>query len=230
MSEASTPAAASLAEASDDPLRAPSAEDDAPLVMPAFRSLVALYTISFVSQMDGAVMLPTLWPFVEELCGAFCRYQRRGDGGGYEIVPTRKQKDFLARILSAEECFHFSEVGSGKTKVILPLLCMAFLSNNAAVHDLMARGGEAKHVLVVLVPEHLVPDAKAQVFRYCLNLNFRDEYRVYDDVFALLHDDVDLRPSRALDIWRDMTARRAPPRPLVGRVAVGRRLAAGIDA
>ena len=69
MSEASTPAAASLAEASEDPLRAPSAEDDAPLVMPAFRSLVALYTISFVSQMDGAVMLPTLWPFVEELCG-----------------------------------------------------------------------------------------------------------------------------------------------------------------
>ena len=135
-----------------------------------------------------------LGEFVEELCGAFCRYQRRGDGGGYEIVPTRKQKDFLARILSAEECFHFSEVGSGKTKVILPLLCMAFLSNNAAVHDLMARGGEAKHVLVVLVPEHLVPDAKAQVFRYCLNLNFRDEYRVYDDVFALLHDDVDLRP------------------------------------
>lgn len=69
MSEASTPAAASVAEASEDPLRAPSAEDDAPLVMPAFRSLVALYTISFVSQMDGAVMLPTLWPFVEELCG-----------------------------------------------------------------------------------------------------------------------------------------------------------------
>ena len=43
---------------------------------------------------------------------------------------------------------------------------------------------------MVLVPEHLVHDAKAQVFRYCLNLNFREEYRVYDDIFALLHDDV----------------------------------------
>ena len=32
-----------------------------------------------------------------------------------------------------------------------------------------------------------------QVFRYCLNLNFREEYRVYDDIFALLHDDVQLR-------------------------------------
>ena len=45
---------------------------------------------------------------------------------------------------------------------------------------------------MILVPEHLVPDAKAQVFRYCLNLNFREEYRVYDDIFALLHDDVQL--------------------------------------
>ena len=38
-------------------------------------------------------------------------------------------------------------------------------------------------------------DARAQVFRYCLNLNFRQEYRVYDDIFALLHDDVQLRPT-----------------------------------
>ena len=44
------------------------------------------------------------------------------------------------------------QVGSGKTKVILPMLCQAFLSNNAAVHKQLARGGEAKHVLVLLVP------------------------------------------------------------------------------
>jgi len=31
-----------------------------------------------------------------------------------------------------------------------------------------------------------------QVFRYCLNLNFRQEYRIYDDIFALLHNDVQL--------------------------------------
>ena len=84
-------------------------------------------------------------------------------------------------------------MGSGKTKVILPLLCQAFLSSNADVHTHLARGGQPKHVLVVLVPEHLLPDAKSQVFRYCLNLNFREEYRVYDDIFALLHDDVQLK-------------------------------------
>ena len=32
-----------------------------------------------------------------------------------------------------------------------------------------------------------------QVFRYCLGLNFGDEYRVFDDIFALLHDDVEIR-------------------------------------
>lgn len=49
-----------------------------------------------------------------------------------------------------------------------------------------------KDVLVVLVPEHLVNDARNQVFRYCLNLNFREEYRVYDDIFALMNDGVQL--------------------------------------
>ena len=130
--------------------------------------------------------------FIEVLCQNFCRYQRQTDDGQYQIVPTEKQKAFLARILCAEECFHFSEVGSGKTKVILPLLCQAFLSSNEAVHEQLARGGQCKHVLVVLVPEHLLHDARSQVFRYCLNLNFRDEYRVYDDIFALLHQDVQL--------------------------------------
>ena len=32
--------------------------------------------------------------------------------------------------------------------------------------------------------------------RYCLNLNFREEYRVYDDIFALLHEDVTLSSGR----------------------------------
>jgi hypothetical protein len=31
-------------------------------------------------------------------------------------VPREKQKRFLERIICGEECFHFSEVGSGKTK------------------------------------------------------------------------------------------------------------------
>ena len=46
----------------------------------------------------------------------------------------------MQRIITAEEVFHFSEVGSGKTKVILPLLCQAFLSNNAETHHHLARG------------------------------------------------------------------------------------------
>lgn len=87
---------------------------------------------------------------------------------------------------------HFSEVGSGKTKVIMPLLCQIFLSNNIEAHKYLARSGNAKDTLVILVPEHLVADARAQVFRYCLNLNFREDYRVYDDVFALLHEEVKL--------------------------------------
>jgi hypothetical protein len=130
--------------------------------------------------------------FVDILCENFTKFQRFVDGA-YQIVPTVKQKEFLQKIIKSEECFHFSEVGSGKTKVILPLLCQTFLSNNTEAHQCFARGGKAKHVLVILVPEHLVSDAKAQIFRYCLCLNFRDEYRVYDDIFALLHDDVQLR-------------------------------------
>ena len=130
--------------------------------------------------------------FVDVLCDNFTKYQRSVDGA-YQIVPTDKQKAFLMHIISAPEVFHFSEVGSGKTKVILPLLCQTFLSNNAEAHSKLSRGGPPKNVLVILVPEHLVPDAKAQVYRYCLNLNFRDEYRIYDDIFALLHDDVQLK-------------------------------------
>ena len=134
--------------------------------------------------------------FIDVLCENFTKYQPLADDGKYQIVPREKQKDFLEHIVTAEECFHFSEVGSGKTKVILPLLCQLFLSNNVEAHKHLARGGKPKTALVILVPEHLVPDAKAQVFRYCLNLNFRDEYRVYDDIFALLHDNVQLGPTQ----------------------------------
>ncbi len=135
-----------------------------------------------------------LTEFIDVLCDNFTRYQRFADGA-YQIVPTDKQKAFLHHILTADECFHFSEVGSGKTKVILPLLCQLFLSNNVEAHQHFSRGGAPKHVLVVLVPEHLVPDARAQVFRYCLSLNFKQEYRVHDDIMALLHDDVQLVPN-----------------------------------
>ena len=149
----------------------------------------ALFREQFVD-LDQHADLP-LPTFVDALCENFCKYQRQIDGA-YQIVPTAKQKAFLQRIIMAEESFHFSEVGSGKTKVILPLLCQAFLSNNAATHKFLARGGKDKNILVVLVPEHLVPDAKAQVFRYCLNLNFRSNYKIYDDIFALLHPEVQL--------------------------------------
>ena len=128
--------------------------------------------------------------FIKVLCDNFTKYQRYTEDGHYQIVPTEKQKTFLEKIIRAEECFHFSEVGSGKTKVILPLLCQVFLSNNAEAHVHLARGGKPKDILVILVPEHLVRDARSQVFRYCLNLNFREEYRIYDDIFALLHSEV----------------------------------------
>jgi hypothetical protein len=130
--------------------------------------------------------------FIDVLCDNFARYQRFIDGQ-YQIIPTERQKAFLKRIIvNTEECFHFSEVGTGKTKVILPLLCQMFLSNNAEAHKHFARGGKQKNVLVILVPEHLVSDARTQVFRYCLNLNFREEYRVYEDIFALLHQNVQI--------------------------------------
>lgn len=129
--------------------------------------------------------------FVDALCENFTKYQRFVDGR-CQIIPTEKQKSFLKRIICCEECFHFSEVGTGKTKVILPLLCQAFLSNNSEVHKNLCRGGKSKDVLVVLVPEHLVTDARIQVFRYCLNLNFKQEYRVFEDIFVLLNNGVQL--------------------------------------
>ena len=42
-------------------------------------------------------------------CDNFTHYQRYADGE-YQIVPTEKQKAFLRHIITAEECFHFSEV------------------------------------------------------------------------------------------------------------------------
>ena len=41
--------------------------------------------------------------FVDVLCDNFTRYQRQIDGQ-YQIVPTQKQKEFLQRIITAEEC------------------------------------------------------------------------------------------------------------------------------
>ena len=80
--------------------------------------------------------------------------------------------------------------------VIMPLLCQIFLSSNLEAHKHLARGGKKKNVLVILVPEHLVPDACTQVYRHCLNLNFRQEYKIYDDILALLHPKVHLGPER----------------------------------
>lgn len=127
--------------------------------------------------------------FIEHLCENFTKYQRFIDGE-YQIVPRPKQKAFLKKIIKAEKPLTFSEVGSGKTKVILPLLCQTFLSNNVEAHKYFSRGGKNKHILVILVPEHLVSDARTQVYRYCLNINFRQNYRVYDDIFALMHRNV----------------------------------------
>ena len=119
--------------------------------------------------------------FIDVLSDNFRRYQRHVDGE-YQIVPRQKQKRFLERIICGEECFHFSEVGSGKTKgkrsalylphffsrisfssnvvpldtVIMPLLCQIFLSSNREAHKYLARGGKQKHTLVILVPEHLL--------------------------------------------------------------------------
>jgi hypothetical protein len=130
--------------------------------------------------------------FIDHLCDNFTRYQRFIDGQ-YQIVPTDKQKSFLRKIICSAEPCHFSEVGTGKTKVIMPLLCQAFLSNNAEVHKHLSRGGKKKHVLVILVPEHLVSDASAQVYRYCLScLDCREEFRVHDDIFALMSKHVQI--------------------------------------
>jgi hypothetical protein len=151
--------------------------------------------------------------FIDVLCENFTHYQRHINGRA-EIVPRPEQKEFLKRIITAAEPFHFSAVGSGKTKVILPLFCQAFLSNNRDVHRHLAKGGTDKCVLVVLVPSHLVSDgtsyagamtairsntlsplARTQVFRYCLSLNYGDNYRIFDDIMALTHRDVQIRES-----------------------------------
>ena len=135
--------------------------------------------------------------FIDALCVNFTRYQRYIDGQ-YQIVPTDKQKSFLAKIIRSEEPCHFSEVGTGKTKVIMPLLCQAFLSNNTDVHRFLSRRGKKKHVLVILVPEHLVSDARAQIYRYCLNcLDYREEFRIHDDIFALMSKHVQIGGSEA---------------------------------
>ena len=47
--------------------------------------------------------------FIDKLCEEFMRYQRYTDGR-CQIVPRQSQKEFLHRIITGKECFHFSEV------------------------------------------------------------------------------------------------------------------------
>ena len=49
--------------------------------------------------------------FVDALCDVFVKYHR-----DRSIVPRPKQRLFLRKIISAKECFHFSEVGSARTR------------------------------------------------------------------------------------------------------------------
>lgn len=68
------------------------------------------------SDLDQYKALP-MRDFIDKLCDSFTRYQRFTEENQYQIIPTEKQKRFLEKIICGEECFHFSEVGSGKTKV-----------------------------------------------------------------------------------------------------------------
>lgn len=71
--------------------------------------------------------------FIEILCENFTKYQRFIDGA-YQIIPTAKQKAFLKRIICAENPLMFSEVGSGKTKVILYVCyCGAHLTTHLSL-------------------------------------------------------------------------------------------------
>lgn len=84
------------------------------------RSKSAQYDNIFETQffdLDQHRDLP-LKQFIEVLCENFTHYQRFTEDGQYQIIPTEKQKRFLEKIITGEECFHFSEVGSGKTKVM----------------------------------------------------------------------------------------------------------------
>jgi hypothetical protein len=80
--------------------------------------------------------------FIDVLCDNFTHFQRHINGGA-EIVPLPVQKAFLETLITSTESFHFSAVGSGKTKV----------------HRHLAKtDGMPKCVLIVLVPEHLLAD------------------------------------------------------------------------
>ena len=76
----------------------------------------------------------SLRDFIEVLSDNFTRYQRHVDGE-YQIIPREKQKRFLERIICGDECFHFSEVGSGKTKgPFILVLCWLVFSNQHPVN------------------------------------------------------------------------------------------------
>ena len=71
----------------------------------------ALFAPQFFD-LDQHEALP-LAAFIALLAEQFTRYQRLADGK-HQIVPTEKQQAFLRRIITAEECFHFSEVVGGR--------------------------------------------------------------------------------------------------------------------
>jgi hypothetical protein len=50
----------------------------------------------------------------------------------------------------------------------------------------------------------LLPNTVQTLPRYCLNLNFREEYRIYDDIFALLHESVQVSDSSPCLILSDV--------------------------
>lgn len=72
--------------------------------------------------------------------------------------------------------------------VITAALCVLLFSSS---HQHHTHASERTYVLAHAGPPpipstHARLPACLQVYRYCLNLNFRSEYRVYDDIFALL--------------------------------------------
>ena len=74
--------------------------------------------------------------------------------------------------------------------MILPLLCQTFLSKTVQPTSSSLAAGSRRRRWCSW--SRASRGAKAQVFRYCLNLNFREVYKGYDDIFALMHDEVQL--------------------------------------
>ena len=80
-------------------------------------------------------------------CFHFRRSARHGRGARRSFNLRRRRRRDAVDVASAVSRRRRS--AQGKTKVILPLFCMAFLSSNKAVRDALARGGREKRCLVV---------------------------------------------------------------------------------